>query len=109
MMKAGRKQVVLGLVIGLIIGIVGVSHCWYVTFFNKGDGGEGALGFLFIFGLPTTLLEFPLEIFDIVKGFITGLISLSILFMANWSFIGFLIGKVIAAIIKTKSGSLPIS
>ena len=89
--------------IGIFVGILGVSHCWYVTFFNKGDGGEGALGFLFIFGLPTTLLEFPLEIFDIVKGFITGLISLSILFIINWSIVGYLVGRILSVIFKKQS------
>ena len=100
MIRAGRKQVVLGLVIGLVIGIVGVSYCWYVTFFNKRNGGEGALGFLFIFGLPTSLLGLPLEVLGISKGFIKGLISLSILFLANWSIVGYLAGRILSVIFK---------
>jgi len=85
------KQTLLGFVIGLVIGIVGTGYCWYVTFFNKGDGGEGALGFLFLFGLPTSLLGLPLEVFGITKGFIKGLISLSVLFIINWSIVGYLL------------------
>jgi len=93
--KFWNKYTILGLGVGVLVGIIGVSDCWYETFFDIGDGGEGALGFLFIFGLPTTLLEFPLEIFGIVKGFIIGLISMSILFVVNWSIIGYLIGRLI--------------
>ena len=52
-----RKEVIIGLAAGFIIGIIGVCYCWYVTYYNKGDGGEGALAFLFVFGLPTTLLN----------------------------------------------------
>jgi len=93
--KFWNKYTILGFGVGVLVGIVGATHCWIVSLLNIGDGGEGALGFLFIFGLPTTLLGIPLEITGIAKGFIKGLISMSILFVVNWSIIGYLIGRLI--------------
>lgn len=86
-----RKGVMIGLTCGFVIGLIGVGYCWYITLFDIGDGGEGALAFLFIFGFPASLLQFPLEYF-VTKTFIMNLASESILFMINWSLIGYLVG-----------------
>lgn len=84
---------------GALIGLLGVAYNVYTATRGIEDGACGSSAFLFVFGLPTTLLEFPFEMLGIVKGSKACLISLSLLFLVNWTIIGGLIGLILSRII----------
>lgn len=89
----------MGLGIGAAIGIFGVIYCTCVAILRIRDRVCGASAFLFVFGLPTTLLEVVFEHTWLVKGTWSGFIALSILYFVNWILLGTLLGIVISKIL----------
>lgn len=86
--------------IGATIGIVGVLFCTYVAIRRIGDGVCGASVLLFVFGLPTTLLEILFERTGLVKGTWPGFIALSCLYLVNWMLVGTFLGIVTSKIFE---------
>jgi|GEM_PF-6518782 len=91
-------KVCLGL--GIAVGAVGVAYSTYVAVGGIGDGVCGASAFLFVFGLPTTLLEMMLGKIGLVKGTWVEFIALSMLFLVNWALLGALIGFLATTILE---------
>lgn len=94
-MAAGSLHFKISLAIGAAIGILGVGYSTYTAMRGIGDGVCGASAFLFVFGLPLSLLEIVFENIGLVKGTWSGFIALSVLYVANWTLWGTLLGLVI--------------
>ena len=91
-------KICLGL--GITIGVVGVAYCTYVAIRRVGDGVCGASAFLFMFGLPTTILEILLGKIGLAKGTWAEFIALCVLFLMNWVLFGALIGFMMTSIVE---------
>lgn len=88
------------LYVGIAIGVLGIAYCTYIATRRVGDGVCGASAFLFIFGLPTTLLEVVIGNTGLVKGTWSQFIALSILFLVNWILWGTLVGVVVSKLLQ---------
>ena len=98
------KPVRTSLLLGFSFGALGLMLIWGLYFFNESsEAHEGTMWLLVICGFPVTLLYFPLSLADIIASAGMDGICLSILFLANWSILGYLVGRILSAIFKKQS------
>jgi len=89
------------LLLGFSFGILGLMLIWSLYFFDKGgEAYEGSMWLLLICGFPVTLLYVSLSLAEILSSPGMDEICLSILFLANWSIVGYLTGLILSAIFK---------
>jgi hypothetical protein len=100
-MRVQSLHLIICLIIGTIIGISGIIYCMYIAIHGIGGGACGSSAFLFIFGLPTTLIDIAFDSIGIIKGTWSELIVLSVLFLINWILIVTLIGMIISKLFRT--------
>ena len=92
------------LLLGFSFGVLGLMFIWGLYLFDKGsEAHEGVMWLLLICGFPVTLLYIPLSLAKIISSAGIDEICLSILFLANWSIVGYLTGLILSVIFKKQS------
>ena len=92
--------------IGIFVGILGNLIAWYIIHFKASsnpDMYDGALWLLVIFGLPTSLLYFPLSLSNLISSALADEITVGILFLINWCIVGYLAGQFLAFVFKREN------